>query len=421
VGAGDAAEALRLELQLADAAATARRLPVALAPASIAVRGRIAFPDGAEPPAASCAVLLAAPAEWWSDEELFEVARAPLVCGGGFRVPIPAGMTRGWITLDAPGFVVSPALIGDVAAPREIVAQAVPSASLVVRLVPAPGLRADPRFLVGERITLFHAPATGGSRGRPAEIHAALQSDLTAVFPRLGCDRRYHASMCRPPFAPVRAPDLVLAPGEQRTLELALADGGALAGRVVDDAGHAIPGARVSCFTLDARGYAFREAGADGAFRLENLARGGTRIAPVEAAGFMTRILSDDELDRGLDGLELRLVLQVERRIRGAVRLPDGRAVAGARVTLGDPSDAKKTQSIASDAEGRFEFGQLTAGTRRLAAKARLATPTGGDGARVAAARTGTWRDVWVGYEEDVACGAGDVTVYLRPPSKAAR
>jgi protocatechuate 3,4-dioxygenase beta subunit len=143
-------------------------------------------------------------------------------------------------------------------------------------------------------------------------------------------------------------------------------------GRVVDRAGAPIAGARV-----DASGHGGADQGqelarstarsaADGRFQLRDLAPGYRYTASVGAPGFASilRAFPEPSTDGGVAELGA-LVLGPPALVAGRARRADGTPLAGAEVSIaGEPG----WRSAATDALGRFAFGDLPPGAYRVSA-----------------------------------------------------
>jgi protocatechuate 3,4-dioxygenase beta subunit len=159
---------------------------------------------------------------------------------------------------------------------------------------------------------------------------------------------------------------------DSHALEVTLVAPCTLAGRVVNVAGEPIERFQLA---LNLPGAVFFDPGqsrtenvvdAGGAFRVRGLEPGKWKLE-ARAAGFGPMLPLEVELPRAADAAALILTLQPEASVAGLVLDPDGRPLAGARVTT--PSDLTETMrrmrdasgvpQTTSDAEGRFLLGGL--------------------------------------------------------------
>lgn len=134
-------------------------------------------------------------------------------------------------------------------------------------------------------------------------------------------------------------------------VELVLEDGMSLEGRVVDEAGTPLAGAKVTLFEHEGSRYFERRTDADGRFALgplPDVAYGLVASSPGLMPLYLPEVLPAE--------LEEDLVLPAPRRLIGQV-LAAGRPVAGAQVHVEDTSHVTTT-----DAEGRFAIEPLSPG-----------------------------------------------------------
>lgn len=180
--------------------------------------------------------------------------------------------------------------------------------------------------------------------------------------------------------APSHQHEVHAADGETRELTLELRDGGAeLAGRIVDPAGRAIPGAiallgdeRVAYEARDetGRGVAgplprLLRADADGQFVASGLRAGPTRVR-VKASGFAPVVVELVAVPGG--GAEQLVQLQPEAIVFGVVHDRSDQPVADAEVSSG-AADAFASSVARSDADGHYELRGLPAQLVELAAR----------------------------------------------------
>jgi PDZ domain-containing protein/carboxypeptidase family protein len=161
--------------------------------------------------------------------------------------------------------------------------------------------------------------------------------------------------------------DLDLAPGLDRELELAIAPGTVLVGRVIREDGEGVAGAHVSgrASTYFSPSSAVREATTDreGRFRLVGLPVGPVRIEAEADDRFAE---ADAVVRAELPYRELALQLSAGMMIRGRISGRDGRAIEGATVGLetlrGGFSRAPIERRTRSGADGRYLLGGLVPG-----------------------------------------------------------
>lgn len=180
-----------------------------------------------------------------------------------------------------------------------------------------------------------------------------------------------------------------LARGERLDLgEVALKDGGALAGRVVDPDGAGIAGAAVALRPEGRPGFGGFDSpraltDARGEFRMEGLAPG-IYALDASASGFAPAEQARATIEAGVDPAEAVLRLREGRVVRGQVVDRDRRPVAGAEIFVrsnarggplviefgGAPGGAQEADAV-SGADGRFTLRGLPDDTAaRLTARA---------------------------------------------------
>jgi len=158
---------------------------------------------------------------------------------------------------------------------------------------------------------------------REAKLSLALEFEFTGVGAIEGDVRVAPES-----FAAVKSARLTPRPGEHLVLDLPLVEGGTLAGRVLDDAGGPVAGARlevtVDPLMLGQGGFEVREGETDdeGRFTLAHVATGELIVA-AEADGHLDA-RTELELGPGEARSDLELVLDLGNAIAGHVRWPDG-------------------------------------------------------------------------------------------------
>jgi len=148
---------------------------------------------------------------------------------------------------------------------------------------------------------------------------------------------------------------------ESSVFDVQLRAASGASGRVVDDAGKPVAGARViaaaneSILDSDSRHVAESRTGADGAFTIAD-APEGMRALLVRAAGFVpvTRVQLEAKSDE-------KISLQRGGSIKGAVQDASGKPAAGVVVTA-------EEVAAQTDAQGNFRMAGVSAGTHRLQA-----------------------------------------------------
>jgi protocatechuate 3,4-dioxygenase beta subunit len=259
----------------ADAGGAATPVRLALVP-GVSVAGAVVDDRGLPLPAVEVSATPTAPEE---SDALPEVVATG--ADGGFRVgPLPPGTIR--LGARAPGY-----LLRDTATLALVAGQAPPATRLELvrgaaisgRVVDARGAAqsgadvrcvgagADDLVVLYEPLPLAAEAAAMGGTGRAVGGAKAARTDARGTFTLEGLlPGRVHLEIARAPLVPLRTGDWTLAPGQHLDAGvLTLRDGVLLSGRVVDEAGLPVAGARVT--TTPTAGL-FAETDAAGAFQL---------------------------------------------------------------------------------------------------------------------------------------------------------
>ncbi len=133
-----------------------------------------------------------------------------------------------------------------------------------------------------------------------------------------------------------------------------LARAGRLAGTVRGADGEPVAGARVAAVDPGGAVAASTRSGTDGEYRLDGLSPGRYTVT-VGAPGFRTGTVPVSVTGAGT---RCDVALDPAPRVAGTVRGPDGRPLAGARVTLLDPA-GNVVAAHATGADGRYAFTDL--------------------------------------------------------------
>jgi large repetitive protein len=210
--------------------------------------------------------------------------------------------------------------------------------------------------------------------------------------------RRYRVEADDPRYVPYERDGIVLQSGSLEKVDLPLTLGASLAGRVVDEDGAPVAGARgrlalggelqIAAFFRQRRGggeVAFRS-GADGTFKATRLTPGDNQRLTVTAADYEPQTLGGLSLAPGALKSGVTVVMRHGLTLAGVVKDDSDKPVAGAEVQLnqmrtlrggrggarmvlnfvGGP-DARP--SVQSGSDGRFEFKGLAPGDYSLLAR----------------------------------------------------
>jgi hypothetical protein len=252
--------------------------------------------------------------------------------------------------------------------------------------------------------------ALGGNR-LDVEVQDGLVYEVRALSARL----KYLVHVEAEGLVDFAELDLLVEPGEHRVLDVPLARGSWVTGRVVGSDGSPIAGADVSAASRG-KGLLFlfengEEATSDeaGAYSLRGLPPGKANFH-VEAEGWLARTDLELVLEEGVDVAPFDVVLERGSEVSGRVQWPSGAPAAGARVRIGRtrPEGWSDFQSDATcDAEGRFALAGLEEGPFDLAARAEPAA-----GSAEAGGEEGEWSAIARGVTPDTR----DLTLALEPP-----
>jgi carboxypeptidase family protein len=226
-----------------------------------------------------------------------------------------------------------------------------------------------------------------------AEIEGvATEPDGSFRIPELRRGETFDLEVHHPEHPPLSTREIRVPAAEPLALELA--DGGRLAGRVVDGAGRPIFGARVRLdkalqemsHLLDAVGPG-SATDAEGRFALAGLAPGTVDIE-VRAEGYQPARRRGIPIAEGREAAPLAIVLERGSSLAGQVTDGAGRPVAGATLFLQPPINLPavlaRTQSLSSlvpattqtDEEGRYRLLGLEPGHYELSLPERHVPPT---------------------------------------------
>jgi hypothetical protein len=210
--------------------------------------------------------------------------------------------------------------------------------------------------------------ALGSTRGTVADKEGRFAVD--DLIPG-----RYRVEVAHGGAEPLRSDEFVLAPGERRDVgKLALRPGFPVAGRVIDESGGPIDGARVvvggGASAASAGLFALTDAG--GHFTLA-LPAGSYRLSASAAGRGTNQVAVDVTAGSQPPALEIRLV-RAEARLEGLIRDDGGRPLGRARLAVWpagtfEPAATPGASPVASgvaDVGGHFTIASLPAGDIRL-------------------------------------------------------
>ena len=236
---------------------------------------------------------------------------------------------------------------------RPLFAAPAPGGTLIVRVVPPPGVLLSPDVRAKSEVKVHFDPR-----------RSTLPPDLTLELD--GLEPGHHAVRVLVPGYILMERSFVLPRDEALTLEFALDAGLALRGRVVDPEGRPVypagvgvtswvvrPGSAVSLSTsVDEHGRFELLGVPPGEIVLGASWRGWHRVS--RELGVLAPTEPHDDLE---------LVLGVGKELGGIVRLPDGTPAPRAEVKLTSAQGEDWENEVRCDPEGRFRFRGLPEGT----------------------------------------------------------
>jgi hypothetical protein len=207
--------------------------------------------------------------------------------------------------------------------------------------------------------------ALGSTRSAIADVHGRFTID--DLIPG-----RYRVEVARAGSEPMRTDELTLTPGERRDLgALALRDGFPVAGRILDDGGTPIEGARVTVGSADSTS-AGLYAATDGSGSFSIALPAGSYQLTASASGHGPARMAVTVVAAAVPApIELRLP-RAEAMLEGLVHDSDGRPLGRARLlawprapAIVGPSDTP-LGSTTADVGGHFRLADLPAGELRV-------------------------------------------------------
>jgi protocatechuate 3,4-dioxygenase beta subunit len=349
--------------------------------------GRVVEDDGQAPAGAEVRGQLAGLAP--DEDPLPALARTDAT--GAFELgPFLAGTYR--LTTARPGYVLrrSPTVELGVAGPPPppVVLELLRGARVMGRVVDAHGapvaaahVRCVASAMDDLTVQLGPLPLAAEAAALPSGAGRALGSTRVALADKAGrfvvedlIPGRYRVEVAHAGSEPMRTDELVLAPGERRDLgTLALQDGIAVEGRVLDESGGPLEGARVlvgSGTATDPAGfYALTDAG--GHFSVA-VPAGSYRLIATASGHGAARVSVEVQAAKAPAPVEMRLP-RAEAVLEGLVRDAGGRPLSRARLLAwprdppaGGIAEPAPIGSGSADVGGHFRLADLPAGELRL-------------------------------------------------------
>jgi hypothetical protein len=309
---------------------------------------------------------------------------------GAFTAVVPAGAYR--LSASRPGYVLRRAPSVDTAAkgePAKTVLELVRGARVFGRVVdPRGGAAAGARVRclasAIEDLTVQSGPLplAAEAAAMPSGAGRALGTTRATVADRDGrftiddlIPGRYRVEVAHGGAEPLRSDEFALAPGDRRDVgKLALQPGFPVTGRVVDESGTPIAGARVvvASGASPASAGLFAASDASGQFALA-LPAGSYRLTASASGRGTAQVSVDVAAGSSPPALQIKL-LRAEATLEGLVRDDGGRPLARARLAVLpadalDPGATPGATPIANgvaDVGGHFTIASLPAGDARL-------------------------------------------------------
>jgi len=358
------------------------------------ITGRVVFPPGTPADEACEVVLLATRAQGvggdaepdffaFIDGPTNEVARVAVDAEGAFELPLPTNARYVSVSVSARYLYIAWPVRLD-ARERLALQELKPELGCwaTLRLVPPDSLlKAAVQQLRGRAVELerermetasvFYSPAMQRS--------ARLDSELTADFRALSTPTRYGISSMpgwngkAPSLSPFAVPfdwHLKLVAGKHVTVDVDLAMGFAVGGRVVDPTGAPVDMANVGVTLMSLRREETRfvQTDSEGRFRFTGLAQAPMALGASRRGYRAVRRVQTEW------GTDLRVELAPCDPIRGRVRLNNGAPVVGLQVAI-RPSFATSDRDLCyatTDADGRFVQPRLETGWYDVRGVARV-------------------------------------------------
>ncbi|MCY3001853.1 MAG: carboxypeptidase-like regulatory domain-containing protein [Planctomycetota bacterium] len=346
---------------------------------------------------------------FWADKRV--LYRAEVAADGRFRVPLPEGDDELRLVLRARyGYLDGPHnLDRSNETPVELKPRL--GAWVTGRVVLPEGANASEFDVEAARLELgFNALAFAGGGGvappvglRNHETHA--NSDLSFEFRGVVASVERDVRVRPAKLAAKKSQLFKVGPGEHATMDVQLSRGATLLGRVVDEKGAPVAGAKLTVIVdpvaFGQGGYEVREGESDatGAFALAAVTPGKVELI-VTKKGTLDRKLPF-ELTEGVAKDAGDVVLSSGEVVAGHVRWSDGRPCTGAKVevnfdpaALGGMSGLNALQGANGegvvDADGAFEVSGLGKGPFVVTVAARPEGAERDHRARVAGVKPGT-------------------------------
>lgn len=212
-------------------------------------------------------------------------------------------------------------------------------------------------------------------------VHARIDADGMLELGGLAPDAQHGLEIARSACAPFEGGPYRVEAGRVREIDVALAAGATVTGRVVDETGKPVQSCELALAALSSTAF-FDAIDAtserDGTFRIEGGAPGKS-IVRARKQGWLVTRSKPLTLVAGATTEEIEIALERGGSVRGRVTWPDGSPAADASLALAlgmDPGNqlaqlgSAAPRTVASASDGTFTFDALTEGPFALAAYA---------------------------------------------------
>lgn len=303
--------------------------------------------------------------------------RAKVGADGRFRVAFSKSTKNGTLRLDARYcYLDAPLKLKPASSPANIVLEARLGGRIVGQLTPPAGA-SDVAAVLGK--ASFHATSQS-STGMPHAVKAEIDAQSRYELRGLVSELEHQVSFRSDTWAPFTARELTVKPGETRQLDIALVLGAMVSGRVLDEQGAPVRGARVEFRSLQVDETSWFHSRSDttdaqGAYRVTGILPGEWQVA-IECAGYRSLerefgALKDAERREAVD-----FTLSSGNFVSGVVRWESGEPADRATVLLALAAGAPTSDERLDDkprrveADGRFRISGLPAGPYDVTASA---------------------------------------------------
>jgi len=344
--------------------------------------------------------------------------RAKVGADGRFRVAFSKSTKNGTLRLDARYcYLDAPLKLKPASPAANIALEARLGGRIVGQLTPPAG--ASDVATVLEKAS-FHATSQS-STGMPHAVKAEIDEHSRYELCGLVSEVEHQVSFRSDTWAPFTARKLTVKPGETRQLDIALMLGAIVSGRVLDEQGAPVRGARVefSLAELDETSWFHSRNGttdAQGAYRVTGLLPGEWMVA-LNCAGYLGQERVFGALKDGERREAIEFTLSSGNFVSGIVRWDSGEPAERAVIALEPGAGAASTHQEFDakpkrvEADGRFRISGLPAGPYNVSASAPEGSRPAPAGAEK---RSKLGGPKWIAEAKSVNAGA-ELELVLRP------